>query len=667
MGELIYFSPLATRTPAENLCEFIRMCRYDFTAFGANLNWEDWRWKGVVHFTKLGATSRGATNDDRLDDGIIEFAKAYFRYQQGHNPTGTKNESKALRAIEAALLQVRGKADVNLIDMSVLDEAAKLARLHYSALAAYQCGRELERLAGFLTDRQLTSVGLGTWRSPLKKPSDMNIQTGPVAKAIRDKKLPHPDALDAMAEIFANRPGKPKDIFTTSVFAMSMTAPSRGTELLELAADCEVEEPDRDNVLRYGWRFFAGKGFEGDIKWAQQEMVPVSKEAVRRILALTEDARNLARWIEENPTKFYRHRNCPDVADDELLTAQQTLAALGTTNLQDTGVAQANGVNTLNSLWQYVMSRQPENFPWLNKKTGLKYSNALFCMTENILHAKKGTSPVILWAPDINEFNNDLSTRESLGPGKHNSIFDRWGYKSADGKRLKMTSHQARHLLNTIADRGGLTSDELAKWSGRADPKQNRAYIHVSEFQMVAAAEALDTSLTLFGPGGNIAPHSPITKQELDLLPRGPIHRTVWGACSHDWMSKPCEKFRDCINCQEQVYIKGDAECLKCIKTELFEVEKDYAEAKDAIEKGEFGSDRWYQSHEKTVARLRQLVEILEDPDTPVGSQIKLRDGKDYSHLGRAIQTKFGAELLADVTSMGLIPDASRQLGGGIG
>ncbi len=77
--------------------------------------------------------------------------------------------------------------------------------------------------------------------------------------------------------------------------------PSRGTEVLELPADLEWEEPDKNGVMRYGWRYYSGKGYEGEVKWVQAEMVPIAKLAVRRILALTKEARALALWIEKNP------------------------------------------------------------------------------------------------------------------------------------------------------------------------------------------------------------------------------------------------------------------------------------------------------------------------------------------------------------------------------
>lgn len=673
MAELKHFSPKAALAASENLTEFIRMCRNDLTVFGSDLNWCDINWPGAANFTKVGVSSQGYSEADRLDDAFIDFAKAYFRYQQGHKPTGTKNESKALRVIEAALLQAHGVAAIDLLDIVALDEAAVLAREHYSPMAAYHCGRELQRLACFVSEKHLISSDLSTWKSPVKKPSDITIQTGAKAKSKQEEKLPSSEALDALAEIFANNPTEPKDIFTSSTFAMTMCAPVRITEILELPVDCEVEVADSNGDIQYGWRFFSGKGFEGDIKWIPEVMVPVAKEAMRRIRTLTAESRKLAAWVEENSTKFYRHEKCPNVTDDKPLTSAEAAQALGFASLYGSGLSAAMGDHTLDSLWKYVMARQPKGFPWLSKDKGIKYSNALFCMRSNFLGSQRGTSPVILWAPDVNIFNNDLSPRESL-TSNHQSIFDRHGFKTIEDDRLKLTSHQARHLLTTLANRGGLTQEQIAKWAGRADQKQNRVYNHMSEWEMVAKSEALDTSLTLFGPKGEVSQHVPVSTHEINLMERGAVHVSMYGVCAHDFIMSPCEKFRDCLNCDEHVCIKGlgdtDCERLSRIKIHLAQVEKDYAEAQSAIEKGYAGADRWFEHHQKTVVRLRQLVQILESAQVPDGAQIKLRDGKEYSHLGRVIRVK-GIEsvdaLEQKMPDVAQLQDMPRLLGGAHG
>ena len=328
MSEIFHFKPKSEIEAERNLMEFISQCKTELTVFGNDLDWEEWRWPKAANFTKLGANSRTKDEANKLDDNFIDFAKAYFRYQQGHKPTGAKNELKALRTIETALLQSGVPASIHNLSIPILDNASQLMRDSYSNGSDYHGGRELERLAKFVTSKKLIAADLSGWRNPITRKKD-DIQTGKKAKERREKKLPSEEALTALAEIFATDPTEPKDIFTSSTFAMLMCAPSRISEVLELPVDCEVERVDSKGVSRYGWRFYAGKGFGGDIKWIPTEMVGIAKEAIKRLTQLTEESRKLAKWIETNPDKFYRHESCPKVDDDQLLTMKEACQALG--------------------------------------------------------------------------------------------------------------------------------------------------------------------------------------------------------------------------------------------------------------------------------------------------------------------------------------------------
>ncbi|MED5738117.1 integrase, partial [Enterobacter ludwigii] len=85
-------------------------------------------------------------------------------------------------------------------------------------------------------------------------------------------------------------------------------------------------------------------------------------------------------------------------------------------------------------------------------------------------------------------------------------------------------------------------------------------------------------------------------------LEHAAVHVTEYGYCVHDYTMSPCEKFRDCVNCTEQVCIKGDdAEKLDRIKIRLEKLERLFFLADAAVESGEIGTDRWYQYHKKTV------------------------------------------------------------------
>ncbi|MDD4965505.1 hypothetical protein [Halothiobacillus sp.] len=676
MAELFLFKPKHQLAAEENLKAFIAKCRDELTVFGADLPWFEPMWPDVTVFAKLGVKTRRPSSSQWMAPEFIDFAKAYFRYQQGHRPTGAKNESKAMRAIEAALIQVTGAADISKLSMAVLDEAALLARQYYSAGAAYHCGREIERLSVFVSENKLVPGSVHGWRNPIKRAGDKN-KTGRAGGIERDSKLPDETALNALAEIFANNPTHGRDIFTTSVFAMLMSAPSRISEVLALPVDCEVTETDRDGVERYGWRFFSGKGFEGDIKWVPSTMVPVAKEAVRRLRALSENARQLAKWIEGNPTKFYRHRDCPQVLDDAPLTVEQASQAIGLVHgtkqqsyaaLRGRGLATQDAVHTLNSLWQYVLSRLPSNFPWFDEDKGIKYSNALCVLNTFQLTEMLGPVglPVELHKPTNNFFTGDLSPHDEFSK----TIFDRHGYRSEIGGRLKMTSHQARHLLNTLAQRGGLSNLELAKWSGRADSKQNRVYNHMTEHELVSLAERIDPSKAIFGSAGDVCKHLPVSSLEFNTLETAAVHVTEFGYCVHDYVMSPCEKYRDCLNCTEHVCIKGNSDNLARIKGRLERTEILYLKAQTAIEQGDMWADRWFQYHEKSVTRLRELVSIMERPDIEDGAQIKLR-GNDFSQLRRVVAKKsVGAieghsEAHDDAQEM--LKDLTKILGGGFG
>jgi hypothetical protein len=55
---------------------------------------------------------------------------------------------------------------------------------------------------------------------------------------------------------------------------------------------------------------------------------------------------------------------------------------------------------------------------------------------------------------------------------------------------------------------------------------------------------------------------------------------------------------------------------------------------------GEYGADRWYEHHKLTVARLRELIAIMNDSNVPDGSLIRLRQDYAPSHSNRALRAR---------------------------
>lgn len=643
MSNVFLFKSKAQVAASENLSDFVRRCRDDMTAFGDAITWDHWIWPKLANFTVLGTSGRSTDVADKMQEPFISFAKAYFRYQQGHNPTGTKNEIKALKLLERVLSEVNGVPDILDLTPNILDQASAMAREHFSA-TAYQAGRELKRLAEFVTAHHLVRGHCGDWANPINRPDDNN-KIGKKGKELRDKRLPKDDAIMAMADIFAQDPEDLKDIFTTSVFALLMSAPSRITEVLSLPVDCWVEEPDKDGEMRYGLRFFSGKGYGGNVKWISTPMVPIAKEAIRRLVPITHGGRELSNWIVENPGEIYRHEGCPNVAHDAPLTRFQACAAL---NLEPASFSEAgskllpykfSNVDsvTLDDIFNYSMSRMPDDFPWVNQQAGVSYANALFSMTANTLHSTRASVPFIPWLPSVNIVNNDFSPRE--GTVHHQSIFDRYGYLHADGSRMKITTHQLRHLLDTMGQRGGLSEEEIARWAGRADAKQNRTYNHVTEIEKVEQLEQFQLE-SAFDYGQQLIHHEPVSKGEFELMPKGAAHVSIYGFCLHDFTMSPCGKVRDCTNCDEHVCVKKEDERKVRIVDRRDAIEEQVRAARDGVNQGLYGADRWLEHHELSLARLNELVGILNDPSIPDGSLIKLKNENSFSHLKRALGAK---------------------------
>lgn len=652
MSNVLLFKPRAELDAKANLKAFIAMCRDKLTVFGANLDWDSNAWPKVCNFTVMGAPARGYSQDQLLNPEIIPFAKAYVRYQQGHNPTKLKNEIKAIRCIEKSLLQVKGKADITLVDANVMDIAAAIAR-DYQA-TAYQAGNALAKLVSFLNESQIVPRHI-IWKNSIPKPSEI-IRTDAKAKAKRNAKMPDEQWLDWMAEMFFNDLQSSRDRFTTSIFALLMCAPSRITEIQDLPANCLHYELDDEGTKCVGLRHYAGKGFGADVKWVSEVLNETAIEAVRRLTELSEEGRTLAKWYEDNPDKFYRHEDCPNVGETQPLTDEQACAALGLSN-EDSRAALRQYFKayepyqtlkarkeplTLAFLSAYCRSQLPEGWPWKNKERNIKYSDALCCYRWNELRNDMGPSPVLLWTPGKSTFTTDLNSIL----GKENSIWTRHGYRSPDGTEISMTSHQLRHYLNTIGQQGGLGELYMARWSGRRNIHQNSTYNHMTTDEYVELARGVgvgnDTRLA------KIKSNTPVTFSDLETVGEGIAHVTVYGFCVHDFSMLPCQKHRDCLNCTEHLCIKGEEGKLQRLIQQRAGIRLQLLKAQAAAASGEYGVDRWTAHQIKTLERIEQLIQILESPDTPNGAVIRMRDNQEYSPLKRAIAAKSGAPKLPE-------------------
>ena len=187
-----------------------------------------------------------------------------------------------------------------------------------------------------------------------------------------------------------------------------------------------------------------------------------------------------------------------------------------------------------------------------------------------------------------------------------------------------------------------MAQDDLARYAGRANAKDNYVYNHMTEKEKVARSRALTQNIQLFSAHQPAKIREPVTRRDFNLRQAGPVHKTEFGYCLHDWPMSPCDKFRDCLNCTEHVYIKGNASCHARIKDNAEFLQSQYDEALEAISRGEAGADRWLEYLSRTLFPVKELLVLLESDEIEDGTVIKRNPDavREHSHLDRALDQK---------------------------
>lgn len=418
----------------------------------------------------------------------------------------------------------------------------------------------------------------------------------------------------------------------------------------------ETPLKDNDIIELVGIKWFSGKGYGYANKWIPTVMIPAVERAVERMVLQSAPARAFATLLESSPD-FPRHPLCPDVDEDTLLTQREAVAALGfdisglsmkqadTSSrqlLKRKGVERKDYIVSLRDLNKIIRGELGEHFPFIsfasiNLNIQVKWSEALFAGLSNEYAAYKGLIATELFMPTINMLNTDIgsyykkaksTTRKYLAK----SIFERWGYG-----QLSLTSHQMRHMLDTIALVNGMSEMARAKWAQRADPGQNRYYDHVTPDEYGEDfAQSQDIESFLPSTVVRVLIATPKTIQELNTKASLTAHTTEFGMCLSSYLSEPCGKYRDCINCNEHILQKGDEIRCSRLRYKLKTEENLLAKDQKAVDNSVPGAKQWLERRILTVARCRELIRLLSNSDIKDGALIKL-DIPDYSQLDRAL------------------------------
>ncbi|OYY94429.1 MAG: integrase [Hydrogenophilales bacterium 28-61-23] len=676
MADIIVFQPKAELDAQSNLDGFIESCRYDLTIFGADLDFDAPAWdltkylerrtvrnsRAAVTFSTWG--TRNKVHPESLAQPFQSFAKAYLRYMHGLRPTKIIDfRLAALRALEFALTENNGEANPVLLDASHFNRAAQAIGLELGDATAYRIGSQLEMVGEFLAENRLTKVPVH-WKNYIKRPNDTT-RVGKEADERRKEKLPSESALDALPKAF-RLATNPADVIVTATAAILCSAPDRVTEVMTLPVDCEHWGKHNGKEV-YGIRWWPAKGAKPMVKWVVPSMASVVQEALAKIRACTEEARRVAKWYEDHPRQVYLPADKEHLRHQEWLSMSALAEWLGSAGGSSaSGWCERNDVQKttregsgrtiyarFSDIEAAIIRMLPSEFPVFDKSTGLRYSDALFVARINEINRQKGMFSSMVKPISIQQISDGLGARVEHG---FPSVFSLMGFTAPDGSPIQIKTNQFRHYLNTLAQLGGMSQLDIAKWSGRKDIRQNAVYDHVSPDQMLQKVrDAIGDDSQMFGPLAELPKRVLIPRDEFARLLVPTAHTTDFGFCIHDYTMSPCQLHADCIHCQDLVCVKGDEERAVKLHRLLEEAKALHEQSLAAVDEGYAGSDRWMQHQKTTVERLTQLCGILDDSSVPNGAVIQLSTPNMASRITQAVEARLGHELSGSSSEMKLL------------
>lgn len=669
MTSPIRFVPLACRNAKENLVNFVETVRGNIVSIQPSNDFYKNAWSILdisprrmnstfIYFCQLDvkATNYYPKNAGKLklaanvpDNQLMRepfrsFAKALISYEYAHEKNSDVTlRVTALRYLERALFEMNQETCPTATTPEVLNRACNLITDRAEKAHSSVLGRILAIHYKKMVELELVAVP-SSWSSIISAPAQTFNRIGKEFDIARQKKLPSPLAIEAMAEIFNSDSNNPLEIFSSSICALMLCSPERSIEMLYAPRDILTPDwiDEKTGEVGTGLRWFPAKGAPPMIKTVIPSMRDIAIQAVKKLQNLSAPAQKLAQWYEENPNRIYlpAHleylRSYPRINQKEthailfggevnkltVKESQRVIAWLRSKNVPRVFTNRSSTVSFLD-LEKAVLTQLPKGFPIMDPENGMRYSEAL-CL------ARKGEFHEKLISPEQCCFDRikygilhrAFKTTETNGL----SVFERRGYKDKDGKYLYLTSHMLRHYLNTLVRHSGqLTEDEIAVWSGRIRVSQNAAYNHESDRDVIAKLrDAVGDPSRSVGPFSNIDNRIFVRRDEFANIKIITAHTTEFGHCIHDYAQSPCQVHQDCINCDEEVCIKGDVRAETNLRKTHLELTRLQADAKVAFSAEVLNAAEWFGYQTKTLERVNQLIAILDDPNVPHGAVIQL-------------------------------------------
>ena len=670
----------------------------------ASIRWADESWH-PHGFTSCSFMALGSTTvaPKAMQEPFTDFAKAILVYRKViSQKKAVYGWLNALKGLEAALFELTGTRDVTRVSAAVCNKACEHMDRHWTkGDSAYLSSKSLEAIITLMRAKKLLNSDF-RWTSPL---TPQPLGTLKQQKTDMEQKLPSPEAIRALGEVFTNELASPLDIVVVSACALLLSAPSRVGELADIELDCLVFKEGTQGNRRMFLRWYAEKKNQVTLKpVVKPEMEPVVERVITLLKPITDEARAYADWLEDHPDEFPPHEGLPPKGPDEPLTYAEACAALklavsGCTHSRSTfkrsflkcmgqkaltpaarallaeirdgwdragkrihvkGKPGIQGVEfddrfviTLRKLnvllrEKYLPKDFPYTTPYTEGKARVKYRDALFTVRTGAMAEYSGNVAVTRGFGVEIAANSARLTAQLGGASNPNrkSLFERYGYPS-----LKVNTHAFRHELNTRMHEAGLSQLLIDAFSGRTT--MGSVYNHETiedRTQRVAAYHPKTKHGTAAQRLDKVKTNQPLNLVEVRELREGEqdriIHQTHLGVCVHNFASEPCPKMGACLDCGRLGCVKGDDVKLCNLREECDDLKRRLDKAMDAQSRGVFGASESAKKLSEKLFKCEVLIQTLENPEIENGAIVWNADNgwtltKNAAAMSGLIEVRF--------------------------
>ena len=656
-------APEANDEPARNLATFISLAKRSPALAG--VNWDDVEWlpaasdslatKQRSHksygtslvFTTRETSGRGqmrvaASERVAIQAPYVDFAKASVRIHAEAANVSINVLRRLLTAhqfLERELRRMEKSNSIEHLTIRHFEFAEEALIKEQAPSTAYRVSQYLVHISRVIDERRLTANAIG-YQTRLKRPLDGDELTEE-GQAEGMKKMISPEALEKLADIFAN-PANDFERLIVSIVGLFVVGGFRAGEALTIPVDCWQAEPQRGNSLdpdtgvilsNEGILYAAEKAQDYRVKWLPKEAVEMARRAVNDLERLCRPARDMAAWMEANPGRL---RPFADLDPADWLRGAEACERLGFAehthinwkifreNRATPGVAGRVAWYRVGDIEKWFL---PDSVlqPVFTMPSGRvqRLSNTLLVVWRNQFH---GNRPPLKFLPELMSLS--ILSGEISPPPSHEAV-GRAGLLSKYG--LRVTTKQFRHWLNTLADRGGISDIDLAKWMGRRDIAQNSAYKH-GRFAVVTEATR---ELIRSGEAHGLIPrvYRSLAPKDQEAFLNASVtaaHAMSFGMCVHNFAQAPCPNCNQCLRkCPEYIRIKGDMDQRQALlELKAFE-EGNLRRAQAALpgpegRPGEYGADRWVTWAEETLAGIEEALAVDDDPFVDSGCETRV-------------------------------------------